>query len=83
MAWIVGFACVTLVCAAAAAAAATAPVGARIRPRPIDSVGFAPPRQVGACKLGEASTARVVAVPGDLVAIRPGRVGGRRVPALS
>ena len=69
-------------CAGAAVAAATSPVGGQIRPRVNDSVIFAPPRQVGACKLSEISSARVVAVPGDLVAIRPGRVGGRRVPPL-
>ena len=82
MAWIVGFACLTLACAGVAVAAATSPVGGQIRAQANDSVIFAPPRQVGACTLGEVSTARVVAVPGDLVAIRPGRVGGRRVPAL-
>jgi hypothetical protein len=47
-----------------------------------DSVLFMPTRQVGACALGDVSTARVVAVSGNNVAIRLATVAHSHVPTL-
>src|SRR4051794_2198412 len=72
------FVLATLACAAAAAAVSGAAGGSSVRAQRGDLVAYVVPRQVASCRLREVRSGRVVALPGDGVAVRSGsvRAGG-------